>query len=253
MANELDVTASLGGGSVVRRTFGWGGAASGTLELTFPSGYPAGQAIDVRVDAQSAGRLLGSGSVHEVLQAGCTAFGLAVSDGGDGGLGSDDGAAAIDQASPPDLLDVCTVAGSDGIVCAPTDNPCLKPGVCAAGHCGPVSPLDDGTAVPGGQYLDRCCHGNPIKLNSDDHCGGCGLRCLNGFHCSNSGASDSRMWWCGCNANTDCWSNCCGTGSNPGTAGKVCAPSSCAIPAVCEGCPPHSTCEMAEPHYYCHY
>jgi hypothetical protein len=233
-------------------SFPWSGAATGTLELAFPSGYPTGQPVDVRVAAERAGLLIGSGALHDTLQSGCSSFGLVVSDGSSG---DDDGGAAIDLAPPPpDLaIGICAAANSDGKVCAPTDNPCRRPGVCAGGHCGPITEVDDGAPVPGGQYIDRCCSGNPVKLNSDDNCGACGLRCLNGFHCINPGATDGRMWWCGCNNNPDCWSNCCGTGSNPGTAAKVCAPSSCAAAAVCQGCPLHSTCEMADPHYYCHY
>jgi hypothetical protein len=250
-ADNLVVDASVNGGAVTEHDFTWSGAASGTLELQFPSGYHAGQRLDVRIVAEHAGRVVGAGELHDVLQSGCSALGLIVFEtGGVGGTGDDGGGAA-----PPDLADggPCAAPGSNGVVCAPTSNPCQHAGTCVGGHCGPITQVDDGTPVPGGQYIDRCCGGTAVKLNSDENCGGCGILCRNGYHCNATGATDARMWWCGCTNNSDCWSNCCGTGSSPNTAAKECSPSTCDANAVCQGCPIHSTCEMVSPHYYCHY
>jgi len=243
-AEQLQVDAALSTGKLMERTYAWHGEPAGTLELLFPSGYPVGQRIDVQVVARSGDRPLGRGQLSEPLQPDCSAFRLVVSD-----------TAAPDGGSTPDAgaSDPCTAAGSDGVVCAPTSNRCQRAGTCVTGHCGPITQVDDGTQVSGGQYIDRCCGGQAVKLNGDENCGGCGIRCQNGYHCISPGATDPRMFWCGCNTNADCWSNCCGTGNVPNSAAKACAPSTCGDTALCQGCPPHSTCEMTDPHYYCHY
>jgi hypothetical protein len=248
-ADGLAVTAQLAGAPVMTQTFAWHGGGNGTLELRFPSGYPAGARVDVTVVAQKSGAAVGSGSAVATLPEGCAAFELRVAPAGSGDGGSGDGGTSADGSAG----DPCAQPNSDGVVCAPTSDPCRRPGVCAAGHCGPLGQVDDGSAVPGGQYLDRCCGGKAVRLNGDDNCGGCGIQCHNGFHCLNNGATDGRMWWCGCSTNADCWSNCCGTGNNPNTAAKACAPSTCGATALCQGCPLGSTCEMTDPHYYCHY
>jgi hypothetical protein len=216
-ADALVVTAQLAGASLMSQRFDWHGDGSGTLELRFPSGYPAGGRVDVGVSAQKGGAVVGNGSAVATLPDGCASFDLRV-----------DPVAASDGGSPADAATVD--AGGD-----------------------PCAHLDDGTAVPGGQYLDRCCRGASVRLNLDNNCGGCGIQCRNGFHCVNTGATDARMWWCACAGAGDCWSNCCGTGNDPNTAAKVCSPSSCGSTAVCQGCPLGSTCEMTDPHYYCHY
>jgi hypothetical protein len=244
-ADDLLVKAQLSGAPVMTQPFPWPGGASGTLELRFPSGYPAGGHVEVQVLARKSGQIVGTGSAVATLPPGCATFDVRVAASvDDGGAVSDGGAGGGDPCAQP---------GSDGVVCAPTSDPCRRPGVCASGHCGPIGQVDDGSAVPGGQYLDRCCSGRAVRLNAADNCGGCGIQCRNGFQCINTGATDGRMWWCGCGTAADCWSNCCGTGNNPNTAAKVCAPSTCGATALCQGCPLGSTCEMTDPHYYCHY
>lgn len=258
-ADAIAVAAELAGGVPMQRTFAWSGGDAATLELQFPSGYPAGAGVDVQVSALRRGVPVGVGEDHEVLRPGCSTLRVVVAGGVGGGGAIDDGGASDDDggAAAPDLAapggDPCAATGSDGVVCAPANGPCQRAGVCQGGRCGPVTQLPDGTAVPGGQYIDRCCAGQAVKLDSDDNCGGCGIHCMHGFHCNDTGATNERMWWCGCNNNSDCWSNCCGTGSTPNTAAKACSPSSCGTVALCQGCPLHETCEMSDPHYYCHY
>jgi len=247
-ADELEVTAQLSGAKVMSQSFAWPGGSSGTLELRFPAGYPAGARVDVQVQAQKGGSVVGSGSAVTTLPESCAAFDLRVApasndDGGSGGNGEVDGGG-----------DPCAAPNSDGIECAHSADPCQRSGTCSAGKCSPIGQVDDGQpVVSGGAYLDRCCGGHAVKLNSDDNCGGCGIQCHNGFHCINSGATNDRMWWCGCSTNADCWSNCCGTGNTPNSAAKVCSPSTCGATALCQGCPLGSSCEMTDPHYYCHY
>jgi hypothetical protein len=250
-ADTLLVTARLDGAAPMTQSFTWDGSgAAGTLELRFPSGYPIGAHVDVQVVARHGSQPVGNGSAVATLAAGCSTFELRVtpaggsdgSDGGDGG-GSGDGGG-----------DPCAQPNSDGVECAHTDEPCRRSAVCSGGRCGPIGQISDGhVAYDGSDYLDRCCLGHAVRLNSDDNCGGCGIQCRNGFHCTNSGATNGQMWWCGCSTNADCWSNCCATGNNPNTAAKACAPSTCGATALCTGCPFGSSCVMTDPHYYCHY
>src|SRR5262245_25243217 len=129
----------------------------------------------------------------------------------------------------------CAAPGSDGTVCAPTTNPCLRPGLCQSGVCGAITNAPDGTVCAtapdachtdgrcqagacgaigvrpdGYNYasgdLNRCCGGVPVQTNTSQHCGVCGIHC-GANACINVGGA----WQCACTASADCWSNCCST------------------------------------------
>jgi hypothetical protein len=198
-------------------------------------------------------------------------------------LGADGGAPVEDLATPAyDLAGACA-GKSDGTVCAPTSNPCQQAGHCVGGACQPISNVADGTSCgkasdachiaptckggacqpqgtqPEGynydsaDYLARCCGGAPVKINTTQNCGACGIACRNGNGCVSDG--NNMQWWCACrNVNTDCWSNCCATGIVMGTQSPVCSPSTCGSNAQCTSCPGGSHCDTQNaPHYWCHY
>jgi hypothetical protein len=162
----------------------------------------------------------------------------------------------------------------DGTECAPTSDPCKRPGRCQGGVCGAITNAADGTVcrqaqdachidatchngacgaigtrADGYNYaagdLHRCCGGSPVQTNTSQHCGVCGISCG-----SNACVSVGGVWQCSCTASSDCWSNCCSTSAG---APYVCVPSSCGNPAACIACPGGGTCTETTPHYYCHY
>ena len=74
------------------------GTTHGTVEITFPSGYPSGQVVTVRVDAQKGGVTLASASISATLSDSCAALAVdftggdaGVTDGGGNGDGGDGG------------------------------------------------------------------------------------------------------------------------------------------------------------------
>jgi hypothetical protein len=133
-----------------------------------------------------------------------------------------------------------------GTVCDPKADACHTDGTCdAAGTCGAQGVQPDGYNYDA-TYVDRCCGGVPLQINSATNCGACGIACRNGNTC----IAVSGEYQCTCTASTDCWSNCCST-SVP--TQLVCVPSSCGSSPVCISCPGNATCTTASPHYYCHY
>src|SRR5438094_908788 len=83
------------------------GSAHGTVEVDFPSGYPAGRSVVVTVAALDAGAVVGSGSAQTTLTAACAT--LAVDVVGDAGAGvaepdaggNSDGGACVPLTSCP--------------------------------------------------------------------------------------------------------------------------------------------------------
>jgi hypothetical protein len=99
---------------------------------------------------------------------------------------------------------------ADGTECAPTTNPCKEPGRCDAGVCGPITDKPSGTVCSpkvdachtdglcnatgtcgaqgvrpdgyrwGGNFVDRCCGGRPVQVNTASNCGACGINCNGG-------------------------------------------------------------------------
>jgi hypothetical protein len=187
--------------------------------------------------------------------------------------------AARDLAAPGP----CDLPNSDGTECAATSDPCLEPGRCQAGACGPITMAPDGTVcaaaagpcdtaatckagvcgAPGkhpdgynydqNDHLARCCGGAPTKVDSNGNCGACGVACENGNTCiaRNTGKQgETTEYYCTCNANAECWSKCCSTFYGPP---YVCAASDCT--GACIACPGGATCTggLSSQPNYCHY
>jgi len=58
----------------------------------------------------------------------------------------------------------------------------------------PCSGRADGVAVAGAANT-RCCDGVPVKINSPEHCGSCGIKCPAGQACGNPAPG---KWGCRC-------------------------------------------------------
>jgi hypothetical protein len=134
-----------------------------------------------------------------------------------------------------------------GTVCSPKSNVCHTDGTCnGSGVCGPQGTHPTGYSYDG-VYNHRCCGGNPTDISTDVHnCGVCGLGCLNGNSCLNAHGEI----YCGCAANSECWSTCCSTAfGNP----WVCAAGNCQTnqPIPCPG----NGTNGYNPNgpYFCHY
>lgn len=164
----------------------------------------------------------------------------------------------------------------DGTVCAMSSDPCVDPGVCRAGACQPSTPRMDGAAcgpapdachdaprcaggrcgapavLPdgtpwGGGGLRRCCNGSPVSVNTAANCGACGLACAPGQPCTQ--LRGQPQWYCGCAANSECWSGCCVTFYG---APYACGASHCTT--ACIACPGGATCNASSTNpYYCAY
>jgi hypothetical protein len=246
-------------------------ARAGTLDLYVVASDAAGRPI-----ASADGSVtLGSGApiaVTLTLSSGLAGDGGEDLGGADGG--GDDLAPPNDMATP-DLLSGPCIGVADGTICAPTTNPCKNPGRCLGGSCGAITDKPAGTVcapksnachtdgtcdgkgacgAPGvrpdgysydGVYLDRCCGGNPTRIDTAQNCGACGINC-NGEPCNNT----RGQYYCGCSANAECWSQCCSTAY--GTP-YMCAAGNCATnqPIPCPG----NAINTRNPNgpYYCHY
>jgi hypothetical protein len=189
--------------------------------------------------------------------------------------------AGVDDLSPPpdleapDLLSGPCIGVADGTVCAPTTNACKNAGKCAGGVCGSITNKASGTVCApksnachtdgtcdgkgtcgaqgvradgysyDGVALDRCCGGNPVKVNTAQNCGACGINC-NGASC----LLTRGEYYCGCSSNAQCWSKCCSIAY--GTP-YMCAAGNCATnqPIPCPG----NATNTDNPNgpYYCHY
>jgi hypothetical protein len=199
--------------------------------------------------------------------------GVIAPDGGDD-LGAPDLSPPPDL-DAPDLLSGPCIGVADGTICAPTTNACKSPGRCSGGVCGAVTDKAAGTVcapksnachIDGtcdgkgscgaqgvradgysydGAYLDRCCGGNPVRIDTAQNCGACGIGC-NGQACLNT----RGQYYCACSANSQCWSKCCSTAY--GTP-YMCAAGNCATnqPIPCPG----NATNTDNPNgpFYCHY
>jgi hypothetical protein len=196
-----------------------------------------------------------------------------------GGPGPD-GGAPDDLLPPPDLEAPDLLSGpcigvADGTVCAPTTNVCKNPGRCAGGVCGAITDKAAGTVCApksnachtdgtcdgkgacgaqgvrpdgynyDGVFLDRCCGGAPVKVNTAQNCGACGINC-NGASC----LLTRGQYYCGCSSNTQCWSKCCSTAY--GTP-YMCAAGNCATNMAIP-CPGNAiNTNNPDGPFYCHY
>jgi hypothetical protein len=167
-------------------------------------------------------------------------------------LVSDGGLAAPGDGGSLSLPDFGACAGqTDGVVCAPSNDPCKQPGRCRGGVCQPIGNADDGTACgiaadgchtapacqggvcqpgiarPDGYNYDtsdslaQCCGGAPVKINSVQNCGVCGNTCGAGSGCvMNNRPCDilkgcpgsSPSWLCTCSPSSQCMLPICCNG-----------------------------------------
>lgn len=82
---ELDVSVE-GAAPKLNSFLRMAGPISGTVQIGFPAGYPAGQRVALFARARIAGTLVGMATAELVLAAGCTSLSLALpGDTGDGG------------------------------------------------------------------------------------------------------------------------------------------------------------------------
>jgi alpha-tubulin suppressor-like RCC1 family protein len=82
-ADSVDVSVSIDGGSPRGSNYSRKSGATSTLEIDFPSGYPAGSSLTVTVEAKEGGAAIGSGMKSFPLQAGCTAAELPIGSSAD--------------------------------------------------------------------------------------------------------------------------------------------------------------------------
>ena len=86
-ADALDITVTTGSGQPISKSATLkSGTTKGTIEVDFPSGYPAGQPVTVSIIASSAGVAVGSGSTTQTLGAGCDHFEVAITGSGAGDM-----------------------------------------------------------------------------------------------------------------------------------------------------------------------
>lgn len=150
-ADTVVVRIAIDGGSAVATTLHHSaGASSGSIEVDFPKGYPAGHVATVEMDALVGTLLVASVQVRQTLIAGCQPLTLALT----GATGDLAGGVVVDGGGVKTLGELCGVGGecasgscADGVCC---DAPCG--GQCeacnTAGHCGAVTGMPTGTRAP---------------------------------------------------------------------------------------------------------
>ncbi|HEX6839127.1 MAG TPA: hypothetical protein VF334_21255 [Polyangia bacterium] len=237
--------------------------------------------IDIYVVASDGdGNPIASGDAAADLATGAAArvtvtlsTGVIAPDGGDD-LAAPDLQPPADLVAP-DLLSGPCIGVADGTVCAPTTNPCKSPGRCLGGACGAIADKPAGTVCAprsnachtdgtcdgkgacgaegvrpngynyDGVFLDRCCGGNPVRVDTAQNCGACGINC-NGASCLYTRGE----YYCGCSSNAQCWSKCCSTAYGQP---YMCAAGNCATnqPIPCPG----NATNTNNPNgpFYCHY
>lgn len=123
---------------------------------------------------------------------------------------------------------------ADGEVCEAAPSACHTDGKCSGGVCGSPSKRADGYNWESGDTWKRCCDGQALRMDSNSHCGVCGIQCnaSNGESCQQNSAN-GQFYCSGCVSSAQCWSGCCSTSF--GTPHR-CAASDCVV-GNCEGCP----------------
>lgn len=115
--------------------------ASGTVEVTFPGGYPAGQTITVQVEALQGGSAVASGSARVVLTAGCSSQSMRVSGPSADGAADGDPGGAVDATSPCDgglvsCAGLCVDLSSSAVNCGRCGHDCGGAAAkCTGGVC----------------------------------------------------------------------------------------------------------------------
>jgi hypothetical protein len=103
VADELTISLSIAGGSVVTRQVAHpANDTQDQLEIDFPGGYSAGQTLDVTIVATSAGSPIGSGSDSFLLAPSCTSHTVPLVGGGTADMSGSDAACVPTVACLPD-------------------------------------------------------------------------------------------------------------------------------------------------------
>lgn len=118
-ADTLDVSVSVNGMTLNASGAHTPGVSQGTIELQFPSGYPAGQSITVTVNASASGQPIGTGSIGPVpLNSGCTTLAVTILSG-DADLSVEQDLSGVDLAGAIDLA-----TDDAAVICTPNREEC---------------------------------------------------------------------------------------------------------------------------------
>jgi hypothetical protein len=161
--NTLRVEVSLDGGAAVITTLGVSaGQASGTIQIEFPSGYPAGSRATVKVVSLSGTTELGAQTGSITLGAGCDALDLAIGGG----------------PPPPDM------SGPD--YCGMMPGFCGTHGTCSNGATAATCTCDTGYDGP---RCNMCANGyqdNDGNGTCTPNCATAGLTCNGNGTCTDA-------------------------------------------------------------------
>lgn len=213
-ADGVDVTVSIDGGPVKMTHLPLAaGLSKGSVEVDFPSGYPRGHVVAVRVEVKAGALLVGNGSTTLTLAHGCETATVTITPAATANKHQGDACGPSDVCDTGNCVDgfccdspcaaqcqACDVAGAIGTCFMISDGTphgnrpaCNGAGTCA-GTCTGASPMCSypATTVICGAACDGHC----------DAMGGCtsvaGGSCPNGFACGASGCKTS------CGSDGDC-------------------------------------------------
>jgi hypothetical protein len=202
-ADRFGFDVSIDGGAPVHSDVGYSGAASGTLQIEFPSGYPSGKLVQVSVQATRGGAPIGAGSGSLRIAHGCELLSVAVAPlNGAGDLAGLDAAApsndlALADAQPRDFYGIdligveagsCVATGPEQCFNGIDDDcngliDCADPACTGGGNPPAQCAPDPGSATPGLFVTDGGCpaqYPSPSPLNAGIQstcglgtCGGC--------------------------------------------------------------------------------
>ena len=106
------------------------------------------------------------------------------------------------------------------------------------GVCGSPKALADGTNWDQADTWRRCCGGEPLRMDTNENCGVCGIQCNTGDGQSCKANVVNGLYYCeGCFASAACWSGCCSMSFGEPYR---CAASDCK--GNCIDCPGSSIC-----------
>lgn len=236
-ADSLQVTVDLGGGTLLHGTpiAHQPGVSSGSVEVHFAPGYPAGQQVAVTVDALVGASIIGSGQQTLTLTSSCQSLSIAIAasagdmgggDGPDGNLSgcNSDSDCATGHCADGVCCDVacqgqceaCNLPATLG-VCSPVTGapkaghmPCASASKVCAGSCDGTNRT--GCAYPGAttQCQAQSCSAGIKVLTT--YCDGAG-------NCPTAAPLTCTPAMCN-SAGTDCASTCMGDGDCASVSGK---------------------------------
>lgn len=126
----------------------------------------------------------------------------------------------------------------DGAECADAPSACHQPGLCSSGVCTAPKAYPDGHNWDPSNTWARCCNAQPLLVNTNTHCGVCGIQCdtSDGQSCKLN--SVNQRYYCeGCKTSAKCWSGCCSMSYGEPYR---CAASDCQ--GNCINCPSGASC-----------